>query len=432
MEILLLLGIYFVELLCYQAVMRMLFQVNVTTKKWMILGGVLPLVIGVMPVNDTAEKNLLVTVSVIAIMFLSTEGTVIEKSIKLFLELLVLACIEDIFAYPCGKLFIFVRIDYRKYVSCLVSKFLTFISIVILYNVKEKVNKHNKTHISSSIYLLIGFIIGLMLLCLSIMNQVITYFPNNRYIILCNIFNVAILSSIFLLVVFIIYIKNTHERMEQLLKTERLLKESQVNYYKQNLRKEVETRKYRHDMINHLVYVQEILSQNRIEEVQKYLANMMGGFKRIQSLYYVTGNEMVDTIMNYFFSMLPESIEIKIKGRCLVTIDIEESDICTIFSNIFQNAAEEIVENNILNAKIIVVIHKGKQFVEYKIRNSILTRINEKNIDKNGLPKSHKLDKQNHGIGMINIKNTVERNHGKFEWNQYDGYFNVIVILPIK
>lgn len=173
----------------------------------MILGGVLPLVIGVMPVNDTAEKNLLVTVSVIAIMFLSTEGTVIEKSIKLFLELLVLACIEDIFAYPCGKLFIFVRIDYRKYVSCLVSKFLTFISIVILYNVKEKVNKHNKTHISSSIYLLIGFIIGLMLLCLSIMNQVITYFPNNRYIILCNIFNVAILSSIFLLVVFIIYIK---------------------------------------------------------------------------------------------------------------------------------------------------------------------------------------------------------------------------------
>ena len=78
------------------------------------------------------------------------------------------------------------------------------------------------------------------------------------------------------------------------------------------------------------------------------------------------------------------------------------------------------------------MIHKGKQFVEYKIRNSILTRINEKNIDKNGLPKSHKLDKQNHGIGMINIKNTVERNHGKFEWNQDDGYFNVIVILPIK
>ncbi len=61
---------------------------------------------------------------------------------------------------------------------------------------------------------------------------------------------VAISISIFLLVIFVVYIKNTNERMEQLLKTERLLKESQVNYYKRSLRKEADTRKYRHDMIN--------------------------------------------------------------------------------------------------------------------------------------------------------------------------------------
>ncbi len=39
MEILLLLGIYCVELVCYQVVLKILFQVEVRNRKWMVLGG---------------------------------------------------------------------------------------------------------------------------------------------------------------------------------------------------------------------------------------------------------------------------------------------------------------------------------------------------------------------------------------------------------
>lgn len=431
MEILLLLGIYLVELLCYQIVLRMLFQMKVTTKKWMILGVGLPIVIGVLPIN-MAGKNFFVTFAVIGIMFVSIEGTIIEKGIRLVLVLLLLGSIDDIFGYSCEKILDFNNKIYIDLVSCFIPKCCTVISLFILRIIIIYLKRYKKTHINSAIYFVIGILILLMLLCLSILNQVIIYFPNDKYILLCDILNIAILISIFLLVIFVIYIKNTHERMEQLLKSERLLKESQVNYYKQSLKKEADTRKYRHDMVNHLVYVQEILSQNRMETAQQYLAGILGGFKKIQSSYYVIGNEMVDVIMNYFFSMLPVEVKIEIRGKCPVLFDMEDTDVCTIFSNIFQNAVEEIVENNMIDACIVVEVSKGQRYVEYRIKNTLFSEINENMIDRYGLPKSRKSDKQNHGIGMLNLKNAVERNNGKFEWSQKDGYFCVNIILPIK
>ena len=83
------------------------------------------------------------------------------------------------------------------------------------------------------------------------------------------------------------------------------------------MKKEADTRKYRHDMVNHLVYVQETLSQNRMSDAQQYLANILGGFKKIQSSYYAIGNEMLDTIMNYFFGMLPKEVETFIRRHSL-------------------------------------------------------------------------------------------------------------------
>ncbi len=141
---------------------------------------------------------------------------------------------------------------------------------------------------------------------------------------------------------------------------------------------------------------------------------------------------MIDTIMNHLFSVLPEDVEIVIENRTPVEFKIDDTEVCTIFSNIFQNIVEEIIENEINSAKINISIRKGREFVEYTIKNSLSELIDERYIGKNGLPKSHKSDKENHGIGMLNVKETVERNQGNFEWYQDKDYFCVIIILPIR
>ncbi len=432
MEILVLCGIYVAELVCYQLGLRILFQVRQRTWVWMIVGILLPVGIGVLPLDSAAWKNFLLSIAVIGLMSVTIEGKIVEKLIKLVFMLLLLECINAVFVPFYDMILMVFDNDYVDNMRYFGVKCCT-VSIIVLFSViKKKINHYSKTHINSIIYLIIGIITCSMMFCIMFLNQVIDYLHNSRYIVFCNFLDVTILFSIFFLVMFVIYIKNTHERMEQLLKTEQLLKEAQVNQYNQALKKEIDTRKYRHDMVNHLVYIQDILNRYQVYDAQKYLAGILGGFKKIQSSYYVIGNEMVDTIMNYFFGMLPNSVSIDIRGKCPVNLDMEDTDICTIFSNLMQNAVEELTENNMENAHIIIEIYKGKQYVEYQIKNSLFSEIKEIDDYKNKFPKSHKQDKKNHGIGMVNVKEAVERNRGKFEWSQKDGYFCVSVVLPIK
>ena len=46
------------------------------------------------------------------------------------------------------------------------------------------------------------------------------------------------------------------------------------------------------------------------------------------------------------------------------------------------------------------------------------------------MPKTVKNDKDNHGFGMRNVKETVEKNGGEFRWLQSETDFWVIVLLP--
>ena len=430
MEILIFCGIYAVELACYLVVLRMLFDVRIVVKIWMGAGILVPVVVGGLPI-DSSGKNFIISIGVVLIMFLSIKEKLVEKGVWLILVLLLLECVDGIFTYPCEKFIACINNNYIENLSYLASNSCTIICVFILFMIKEKMNHYEKIHINSVIYFIIGMIVVSMMVCLELLNQVVDYLPNNRYVIFSNGIYLANYISIFLLIIFVLYIKRTHERMEQLLKTEQLLKESQVNYYKQVLKKEMNTRKYRHDMVNHLVYVQEILNKNKVDDALRYLSHILGGFKKLQNSYYVTGNEMVDTIMNHFFGMLPDAVAITIKGRCPLQIDMKDTDVCTVFSNVFQNAVEEIIENEIKDAKVMIEVQKGKQYAEYKVKNSLITKIDEKSIDRNGLPKSHKDDKKNHGIGMVNVRKAVERYNGKFEWYQEKGYFCVKIVLPV-
>lgn len=432
MEIIVLCAIYLVELACYQVGLRILFDVEQKSEKWKVMGIILPLVLGILSV-EAAGKNVLISLSVLSVTFLSISGKSAEKIVKLAFTFLFLHCFDDVFADIGQKISCFGSMEFLiENIDYLLSKCGTIICLIALLRLKNRIGMKKTIHIKSHIYLLVGIIAISMMFCLATLNYTKPYLPNPRFIFLCNMLNVVIHVCIFLLVAFVIYIKNTHERMEVLLKTEQILKEAQVNYYRQLLKKEEDTRKFRHDMNNHLIYVQELLRYNKTEEAQNYLGEIEGVFKSIQKTYYVIGNEMIDAIMNYFFGMLPDSVFIEIKRKCPVEFDVKDTDICMIFSNLFQNAVEEITGNNIPKAKIEISVEKGREYVRYEMKNTIHSNLELSDDTSTYLPKTHKLDKQNHGIGLENVKMAVERNHGQFSWKQKEGYFYTTVILPIK
>ena len=150
-----------------------------------------------------------------------------------------------------------------------------------------------------------------------------------------------------------------------------------------------------------------------------------GEMNKISQMSYRTENELFDVLLNEKRSHLPEATSIEVQGKFLGQLDLEAIDLCTIFSNLFQNAVEELKRQQ-EGRFLIVKIKNGKNFTEVAIENSVRYKVL---LQENGLPKTSKGDKKNHGIGLENVRRTVERCNGKMEISSEQERFSVKVIL---
>ena len=201
MQILILCGIYAVELFCYQLGLRILFEVRLKTKVWMFVGLVLPVLIGVMAV-DASGKNVLVSLVVIAVTFLTVEGRVLEKGVRIILTLLLLMCVEEVFAYICKEFVVF-QSAYRININYLKIKCCAGIGTLLLNQIKLKIVKNEKIHINSMIYFVLGIITFSMMLCLGALNYTKVYLHDVGFKTFCNVLDAVIYICIFLLIVFV-------------------------------------------------------------------------------------------------------------------------------------------------------------------------------------------------------------------------------------
>ena len=68
--------------------------------------------------------------------------------------------------------------------------------------------------------------------------------------------------------------------------------------------------------------------------------------------------------------------------------------------------------------------------MQFEIRNSVSEQEEDRKIV-NGLIVTSKADKENHGIGIRNVKETVEKNGGIFKINIDQGEFMAKVAIPL-
>lgn len=235
--------------------------------------------------------------------------------------------------------------------------------------------------------------------------------------------------SMVMLVMFVIYINDTNKKIKQCLEMERALKETQKNYYEAMIQKEEDTKKFRHDVSNHIMCLRELAEREELRGVKQYIDEMQGEMGKIQKRCYSIGNTVMDAVLNHYSQMLPESVEIKIKGYLEENLLISDVELCTIFSNIMRNSVEEIKKQQSANKYLKVKIHTGNEDFTIEVCNSAQGK---KEKGKGGLPETTKENKSHHGIGLKNIKETVERNKGIFQWESTLEEFRVKVILPLR
>ena len=144
-----------------------------------------------------------------------------------------------------------------------------------------------------------------------------------------------------------------------------------------------------------------------------------------------TGNAALDIILTEK-NLLCHNKGIKLTcmadGKCLSFIN--ESDLYVLFGNAIDNAIESVSKIKEDDKKFISIsIYSTNSLISININNYFDGEIE---MDENGIPKTTKKDKNNHGYGVKSIKLIAENYGGDFSILVKDHIFNMNILLPIK
>ena len=215
--------------------------------------------------------------------------------------------------------------------------------------------------------------------------------------------------------VFLLYSANSvYEENDELMK--KYLNDQKKHYEYLEMR-EKETKKFRHDMRNHMQMLYYLQNNKQYEEMDKYLKLLNGRIEDFGNSLTVN-NSIVDAIINKFYAEACEKgINLNVRGKLPAICAIDAYDLCTVFSNVLSNALEAV--DKITNKEV---------FLECRYTDEEIIIIEKNMFEDIGQFKGNDLrtikeDKDKHGFGINNIMDAVKRNDGivniEVERNQF-------------
>lgn len=141
-----------------------------------------------------------------------------------------------------------------------------------------------------------------------------------------------------------------------------------------------------------------------------------------------TGNTPLDVILSEK-GLLCEQRGITLSsvadGDAVASLD--SSDVYALFGNLLDNAIEAVGCEDPECRSIFVVVRKAMGQASIHVENHCSTSVEFAN----GLPKTTKGDRLNHGFGTRSIRSIVERYGGTLVMRQEDGVFHADIIMPL-
>lgn len=181
-----------------------------------------------------------------------------------------------------------------------------------------------------------------------------------------------------------------------------------------------------HDMDNHFALLQGYLDGENIKEAKEYLKKISDAKTAYQVQRY-TGIEAADYILSQKQNKAEKNhIRMEIHGEYPRDCKIDPVDLCTILTNLLDNAVEACVKQPAGEPRDIhVAIRRVHQFIIIRIANS---SISPPDIQ-DGKLRTSKKDKKRHGWGMKSVLSAVEKYQGTVEYDYKDKTFTVSAIL---
>lgn len=207
---------------------------------------------------------------------------------------------------------------------------------------------------------------------------------------------------------------NREQQYEQQLK-------SQSKHLDEILVMQNQLKGFRHDIKNHWVALSGYFSNGDYEGGKKYIEQISGTFSEGETID--TGNIALDAIISTKKALADEKgIRFDATVQIPEQIPVDAADICIIFGNSLDNAIEACekikTDDKYINLSVI-----------YE-ENSILCKIVNSIENKNRITlKTTKKDKNNHGFGFENIKQSLSKYNHLMKIDQTDDEFILSFVI---
>lgn len=207
-------------------------------------------------------------------------------------------------------------------------------------------------------------------------------------------------------------------------KTKLEMYEMQRNHYRLTTEQIKKLTALRHDFRNHLYVISERIRRSEYDEAISYI-DKIGGCTEEASSIVVAENEILATILTVK-NIICKNKEIEFNHEITCgPIHIEDMDLNTVVSNLLDNAIEASEKCEINQRKIVFKIKDVKQFLAIECSNTCKM----KQAGKKHIFQTTKDNKEEHGYGIENIKETVEKYGGQAEFTCEEGIFHVKIMM---
>lgn len=223
----------------------------------------------------------------------------------------------------------------------------------------------------------------------------------------------------------IFHMQYAHKKIKGLLEMNEAAMKMQKHYYEEMDEKNIKIRKFRHDFREHIYALDDMLRQKEYETMENYMRELVDIKDEIT--YIQTGNLIVNAVVNRANEWaMEQSIIFRQAGMFPKRIEkISDTDLCTLLSNALRNAIEAAGQvEDMDNRWVELSMGKEKDILYFVVKNAA----NSVNI-KEGKLLTSKEETSEHGIGMENMKEVVERGGGTMKWVFEERVFTLKIIF---
>ncbi len=214
-----------------------------------------------------------------------------------------------------------------------------------------------------------------------------------------------------------LYFRSKRAEAEQELRELRYMMQLEQVHYREVESKREDIAKIRHDMRNQILAVQHLIASGKTQNADEMLNQLMSSISKTKEYEYCS-LPIVNAILNEKFAECQKKgIQLESNIRIIDNIQIKDVHLCSIFSNLLDNAIRAVDELDDPYRKIsIAAITEGGLLV-MKIQN-----YSEKPGEL----------RQGHGLGSVIIREIVGQYNGTYQTTYEDMMFTAITSMEIK